>query len=492
MNRRLLSGIGAAVCAAAIFAGCGGGGGSTSGPIPPTNKATATPTAGSTAVTKIASASFTFVLPFQRIQSTKRGAKFVSPSTQSVKVALLTVNGVAPATLVTNTVNIGATQPSCISNGNGVSCNVSLDAPTGSDTFSVTAYDGLNAGGNIIGSATVPTTILYANAANHVTLSLSGIVASIALFSPLSYCGGECTPTLYAVGMGTPTKALIIPIALDAAGNQILLPGTYDQPITVSIGFAYPTGSVLLTVNGGTAATSVQVNGPSDQVFAVAQSVMDYGYTYVTASFGIPTPAPTGAGTPTPIPSSTPIPMASGYAPQIAFSFRGLATPTPVLTPTPTPTPTPNPISFSVFAATTPSPSPTPFVLPSGATPTPVPPATPIPVVTASPPPGPLPYGGALAMFVGSSTQYLFVYDALYQTGLSYAISGTNCTPGPSSPISSITPSIGIPFASGTALQIQPTTNGANHGTCTLTVTDSTSATNSITINIISITGTVQ
>lgn len=488
MNRRLLSGIGAAVCAAAIFAGCGGGGGSTSGPIPPTT----TPTAGSTAVTKIASASFTFVLPFQRAQSIKRGAKFVSPSTQSVKVALLTVNGVAPSTPVTNTVNIGATQPGCTANGNGVSCNVSLDAPTGSDTFSVTAYDGLSAGGNIIGSATVPTTILYANAANHVTLSLSGIIASIALFSPLSYCSGECYPTLYAVGIGTPTKALIIPIALDAAGNQILLPGTYDQPITVSLGYVYPAGAALLTVNGGTAATSVQVNGPSDQVFAVAQSVMGTGYMYVKASFGVPTPAPSGAATPTPSPSSTPMPMASGYAQQISFSFHGLPTPTPVPTPTPTPTAAPNPISFSVFAATSPTPSPTPFVLPSGATPTPVPPATPVPVVTASPTPGPLPYGGALTMFVGSSTQYLFVNDALNPTGLSYTTSGTNCTPGPSSPISSITPSIGIPFVSGTVLKIQPTTNGANYGTCTLTVTDSTSATNSITINIVSITGTVQ
>lgn len=489
MNRRLLSGIGASVCAAAIFAGCGGGGGS--GSAPPTARATTIAVPSSAA--KPSSASFTFLLPFQRTQSTKRQAKFVSPSTQSVTVSLAGVNGAAPASAITITQNIGATQPGCVQSNTQVACTISIDAPAGNDTFTVTAFDALNGSGNVLGRTTVPAAIVYANAANRITLTLSGVIAQIALFAISPPCG-ECSNYIYAPGSpsGTVNKELLIPIALDSAGNQIVLLGTYNTPITVTMTpyYSSPPNGVLLTVNNGTPSTSVQVNSPADQVFAVAMAVQGTGYYVVSASFGLSTPTPAATpppGTQTPVPTPTPL---NGTSSLVYINFFGLATPIPAPTATPSPTPTPNPITFNVYAATTPSPSPTPFVLPSGATPTPIPTAA--PTSTATPTPGPLPNGGALSMFVGSSTQYLSVNDALNPTGLSYVTSGTNCTPGPSSPIGSITPSSGIPFVSGTVLQIQPTTNSANYGTCTLTVTDSSSATNSITLNIISITGTVQ
>ena len=466
MNRRLLSGIGAAVCAAAVFAGCGGGGGGlTTAPIPPTKLAT--PTSVPSLAAKPGTASFTFVLPYQRTQSAKRGTKFVSPSTQSVNVTLLTVNGTAPSSSVTNTVNIGATQPNCTSNGSGVSCNLTIDAPAGADTFSVTAYDGFSGGGNILGSTTVPSTLISANAANRITLTLSGTVASIALFTPLT-CGECGAPTIYAPGAGTPTQALLIAVAFDAAGNQIVLPGTYSQPITIAVVSSSPLGAIKLAVNNGVPANSVQVNGPTDQVFAVGQPVAGNGTAYFSAT------------------------STAGPAPQqVSFNFVG----TP-------PTPPTSPISFSYYAVPTPTPAPTPtpFVLPTGATPSPTP--TPSPVPTAPPivPPTPIPTSllnaaNTFNMFPGSSAIYVVVTDTINPSGLSYTLNGVFCSPGSStSLIDSIALTSGIPtaFNSGATLQILPTSNAANHGSCTVTVTDSSSATNQIILNVFSISGTVQ
>jgi len=430
MDRRLVRGLGVAVCAAAVFAGCSGGGGGGSA-LPVTQTALPKATSAPTVAAKGGTASFTFLLPFQRASSIGRNAKYVSPSTQSVTVSLLSVNGSPPGTPLSATINIGAGQPGCTPTGVQVSCDLSVVIPLGSDSFFVTAYSGLSGSGSIVATATVPSYTLYANAANHVTLTLSGAIASLYLFAPALLCGEGC-PAIYAPSVGTPTQALIIPIPLDAAGNQIVLPGNYSSPIafTVTPHFGAPVGGLLFTVNGGPPAATVQLNGPADQLFLVGQPVIGQGLYDVNASGG-------------------------GSANLSSIRFVGL----------PTPTPAPNPIAFTYFAA--------------------------VSLPTPPPVPGPL-TNQTLNMFVGGSTQYLFVTDTLNPTGLTYTTTG--CTPGATSFIASAAPSSGTPFASGTAIVIAPTTNAAYHGTCTLTVTDTGSvpATNSVTLNVFNITGSVQ
>src|ERR1700694_5145339 len=182
MDRRLVAGLGAAIFAAAVFAGCSGGGGSGGSatlPIAQTPQPTASATPPVSA--KGGKASFTFLLPFQRTASANRNAMDVSPSTQSVTINLLTVNGTAPTTPVSATLNISGTQPGCTQTGAQVACDLSIDLPIGNDTVSVTAYNlpgGSTGGGGVVGSATVPATV-YANSTNRVVLTLSGTIATL-------------------------------------------------------------------------------------------------------------------------------------------------------------------------------------------------------------------------------------------------------------------------------------------------------------------------
>ncbi len=440
MNRRLLFGIGAAVCSAALFAGCGGGGGGGNATLPVTQTAqpTATPTP-SVAARGGGTASFTFLLPFQRTASTNRKAMYVSPSTQSVTVALLTVNGSPPATPVSANINIGGTQPGCTQTGTQISCDLSIVIPIGADTFSVTAYSGLNSSCCMVATATVPQTV-YANAANHVILTLSGTIASLYLFLPdFQVCNGDCsTPTLYAPTAGTPTREIVIPIPLDASGNQIVLPGTYSSPITLStaqLGGA-PAGALLFTVNGGPPAATVQLAGPADQAFLVGQSVIGHGSYNINATYP------------------------GGSAHYYGLFFQGLPplpTPTPTPSPTPSPTPTPNPISVSEPALN----------------------------------------NNTLAFFAGSSTRSLSVTDTANATGLSYSLTGCSGTNAAS--IVTINPAPGTAtnstsgtFNSPSTLAITPTASTTSYGTCSLVIIDSSNATSTITINLFAVTGTVQ
>ena len=446
MDRRLVRGLGVAISAAAVFAGCSGGGGG--GTVPLSITATAQAKASSTppAVAKGGSASFTFLVPFQRIASSGRKTKYISPSTQSVTVTLLSVNGNPPGASLSTTINIGAAQPGCTPIGVQVSCDLSMPIPLGSDLFSVTAFTGLNGSGSPVGTAMVPSTV-YANAANHVTLTLSGTIASIYLFSPqLSPCNGECSgPYMYAPSLElTPSQALVIPIALDSGGNQIILPGTYNTPITVAVS-GNPIGAVLLSLNGTTPTSSVQVSGPADQVVAKAQDIPGSGTLTISATASLSIPANSsiyfvGAATPTPVPTATP-------------------TPTPVPTATPTPSPTPVPPTITVSA--------------------------------------PALQNNTLTFFATSSVQTLSVVDTANPTGISYSLNA--CSGSNAMTIVNIVPSLGIltgptsgTFNAPATLAITPTSFSDTYGTCTLTITDSSTATKTITINLFAFRGNVQ
>ena len=438
MDRRLVRGLGVAICAAAVFAGCsGGGGGSSTLSVTQTAQPQATATATPPVAAKTGTASFTFLLPFQRTANINRKAMYISPSTQSVTVTLLTVNGSAPGTPVNATINIGAMQPGCTPTGVQVSCDLSVATPLGSDTFSVTTFSGLNATGTSLGATTVLYT-LYANAANHVTLTLSGTIASLYLFSPQLFRCSDCSqPKLYAPGQGSTQQALLVPVPLDAFGNQIVNPGTYNTPITFTSNPrpGTPAGGLLFRLNNNpTLAASVTAAGPSDQVFAVAQSVPGSGSYDITANFG------------------------GGNSPPLTVQYVGLPTPTPTPSPTPTASPTPRPIVIS------------------GST---------------------LIGGNTLSFFVGSAPQTITVTDSAVPS-VTYNVNTCSAN-APSATFVGIIPSSGPPtpspsgtLTSGGTLTITPSNSPLVFGTCQLTISDSTSPSLTVYLNLFSVTGTVQ
>ena len=430
MDRRLVRGLGVAICAAAVFAGCSGGGGGSS-TLSVTQTAQPQATAIPPVAAKAGTASFTFLLPFQRTANINRKAMYISPSTQSVTVTLLTVNGSAPGTPVNATINIGAMQPGCTPTGAQVSCDLSVAIPLGSDTFSVTAFSGLNAIGTSLGTTTVPYT-LYANAANHVTLTLSGTIASLYLFAPQLTSCGDCGPSWLAPpGYGPLSSALLIPIPLDAGGNQIVLPGTYSSPITFTStpNASTPAGGLLFRLNSSpTLAASVTAAGPSDQVFAVAQSVPGSGSYDITANFG------------------------GGISPPLTVQYVGL----PASTPTPSPTPGPIVISGSTLIG--------------GNT---------LSFFVGSAP-------QTITVTDSAVPSVTYNVNTCSANAPSATFVGIIPSSGPPTPSPSGT------LTSGGTLRITPSNSPLVFGTCQLTISDSTSPSLTVYLNLFSVTGTVQ
>ena len=151
MKRRFLS----IVPACAFVAACGGGG---NGGSPPVVTATAMPSP--------ATATVTFTIgQGQSIQS--RRTQYVSPRTQSVVV-----------TYGAKAYGVDFIQGSsgCTGAVPNLVCTVQFTAPTGSDTFSISAYDKYGGIGNLLSQAQV--TVSVVSGTNTVKAVLDGVPAS--------------------------------------------------------------------------------------------------------------------------------------------------------------------------------------------------------------------------------------------------------------------------------------------------------------------------
>jgi virginiamycin B lyase len=144
-----------------------------------------------------------------------RRPDYVSAGTNSISIAISS-GGTA----------VGS--PTVLNCTSGSTCSTSLTAPIGADTFSVTLYSGANATGNVLGLGSAAKTIVV-NTANVVSLTLNGVVNSLALVvtSPTSLPAGS-----------TATETVTVN-ALDAAGYTIVAPGGYvdasGNPVAVSV-----------------------------------------------------------------------------------------------------------------------------------------------------------------------------------------------------------------------------------------------------------------
>jgi hypothetical protein len=173
--------------------------------------------------------------------SDRRRPQYVSPSAASVSIA---VTGVAAPVVA----NVAANSPACAAVPGGRSCNVAVEAPTGSVTFTVTLYDGANATGNVLGRGTATQTI-SSGAPFAVALGVDGVAGA------LSVTAGQAT---FIAGTAATTP---VAVALkDADGNTIS--GTYASAVTLTN--SDTTGAFTLsatTVTSSTQAVTLRYNG---------------------------------------------------------------------------------------------------------------------------------------------------------------------------------------------------------------------------------------
>jgi hypothetical protein len=228
---------------------CSGGGGmqAVTAPAPVATNSTITP----------ASARFTIVVPAAATASTNaRKPAFISPSTQSIIITLLDVNG-TPYTGTPASVASNLTPGNRACTGVPLTCSVVAPAASGSDLFSVVTYDTLQTSsspatpaGNALSRSNL-TVAVVGGQANTVTtaLSLNGVVdhVNVGLSAP-------------SVTINTPTTVNVTVNALDKQNNVIVGTGTFvdanGNALTIHLTDTDASGATTLGANSFTAPTT--------------------------------------------------------------------------------------------------------------------------------------------------------------------------------------------------------------------------------------------
>lgn len=224
----------AAVLAASVTAGCSGGGS--------THLTPATPVPQQSPSGAPVNANFKIVVPAAPANSALRRRQYVSAATQSVAIA---VQGGAKL----GTFDVSAASKLCTGAQDGSrTCTAGVQAPEGSDTFVVTAYDGQNGTGDALATGTMMQSISGSSAAM-IAVSLTGVTASVGI-----HVQSTMLPS------GTAASIPVIVQAFDASGNTIV--GTYDRAIALADSdTSRHTSLSAATVNGSDAAVTLQYDG---------------------------------------------------------------------------------------------------------------------------------------------------------------------------------------------------------------------------------------
>ncbi len=171
---------------------------------------------------------------------------YISPSTQSLAVSV----GGESSTVVAN---LTPSSPGCVpaTGSTPLTCTVTVTAPVGSDTFTVTMYDGLNASGNVLSKGSV-TANVSANQTTPIHVVTNGTVCAI------SVTLGNPSPP-----QGTAATIPVTVAVYDAAGNVIIAPGSYSAPIALSDSDSkYTTLSTATVTAPGQPVTLAYTGGP--------------------------------------------------------------------------------------------------------------------------------------------------------------------------------------------------------------------------------------
>lgn len=202
--------------------------------------------------------------PGVRILS-RQHPNYISSATASVVLAIGTVN--------LGSVNVGANSPNCKPVTNGYSCTATFEIPIGSNTFTLSAFDGPNGGGKLLSTGSVVATIV-AGSANTIAATLGGVIASIVFGQPAA-----------KLVQGTQSKLPIVVTALDADGRTIVS-DPYSNPISLSGGDT--NSAVLSTSNVTSPAASVSIAYDGSRLAAVTITASAQGAS--SASLTIPPP----------------------------------------------------------------------------------------------------------------------------------------------------------------------------------------------------------
>lgn len=264
-----------------VVAACSGGGQSA---VPQGPSAVSAPTTtGTDSHSKqTQSVTITVTIPTATTSSTTRRTLYVSQSTKSM--------------VVTATLSSGSGRSSnATANCSGTTCTASVSAPIGTDTFSVSLYDGLNGTGNVLSTGST-TTAIVAQQPTTLSLTFNGVVSKLAL-----------APNPSTLALGTAATAAVTVTAQDADGNTIIGSDPYASPITLSssdtsgatqlstTSVTSPASTVSIAYNGSkTVSSPVTVTATSGSLRATTQLT-------ISSSTASPPPA-----SPSPVASSAP------------------------------------------------------------------------------------------------------------------------------------------------------------------------------------------
>ncbi len=258
----------AASCAlAAVLSACGGSGGG--GALPAYSPAPITSASPGGGTSQAANISFVIQIPAVATTgaSMRRPMNF-SAATQSVKIAI--------GTSVLTTANLSASSSWCkAATSGGRSCTIGVTAPSGTDQFTITAYDQPNGSGNAIAQGTIAATV--SSQTSTVNVTVAGTIAKIALSLSNPY-----------PPVGTAATANVVVTGYDVDGNAVL--GAY--PSAVKLQDSDPTGATSLsatTVADSSTPVTLNYNGATPFGTSTITATLT-GVGTVTATFA-PTPS---------------------------------------------------------------------------------------------------------------------------------------------------------------------------------------------------------
>lgn len=216
------------------------------------------------------------VIPRKKKPGHRMHPEYVSPSTQSMAVA---VQGEP-----TQTFNFTAAQ--CATNpANGyLTCAVTAFLPTGPQTLTISLYDQKNGQGDLLSTATTTVTVLP-KTVTPISLTLDGVVTSAKVL-----IGNPAGATL-TIPEGTSTTVSVWVDAYDAKGNLIMAPGNYSTPIPLTNTDA--SGATTLNVNpvpGPTADVTLSYDGASLTTTTITASVNGVAQTAGAATLTLQPP----------------------------------------------------------------------------------------------------------------------------------------------------------------------------------------------------------
>jgi streptogramin lyase len=200
--------------------------------------------------------------------SSRRHPLDVSASAQSLTIAIRST--------ILATSNLSAASCTPLANGLGHACTIGANAPPGSDTFTLTAYDQPGGMGNVLASGTI-TASVSASTPIRVDVALNGTIVKL-----------ELTIVDPNPPVGTAISTNVVVTGFDADGNVVL--GNYSEPVTLAD--ADTTGATTLsatTVTSSSAVTALRYSGAVPYGSTTITATMP-GFAPLTATFA-PTPA---------------------------------------------------------------------------------------------------------------------------------------------------------------------------------------------------------